>query len=202
MKITNYEKKGDVIRFNASKVTLRLLNTLRRTIISGIPVMAMEKITIYNNSSILNDEYIAHRLGLMPLKSDIKTYNTRDKCTCKHEGCGKCTAILSIDVAGPKTVYSGDIKSTDPNIVPVYNTIPLVKIKAGQKLKLEAEAVLGYGKQHIKWQPGLAAYTENENEFEFMAESYGQYTTEDLIKHAFKEVDEKIKTLKQDLKIK
>jgi DNA-directed RNA polymerase subunit D len=200
MKISNFRKNRSIITFNVSGVDSRLVNALRRTIVSGVPVMAIEKVTFYNNSSILNDEVLAHRLGLVPLKTDLKTYNTRAECTCKNKGCGKCTAIMTIDVVGPKTVYSGDIKSTDPNINPVYDNIPLVKLMAGQKIKLEAEAILGYGREHIKWQPGLASYETREGVHEFMVESYDQLTPDELLEQALKEVEEKIKNLKEKLK--
>ncbi|MFH1403336.1 MAG: DNA-directed RNA polymerase subunit D [Candidatus Altiarchaeota archaeon] len=200
MNVTNFEKNGNIIRFTVSGIDTSMANALRRTIISGVPVMAVEKITFYNNSSILNDEILAHRIGLVPLTTDLKTYNSRAECSCKDKGCGKCTAVLTMDVVGPKTVYSGDIMATDPNVKPVFETIPLVKIMAGQKVKMEAEAILGYGKDHIKWQPGIASYEAGEKGFEFIVESYGQLTPEELVKKAFSEVEEKISPLKAKVK--
>jgi len=120
--------------------------------------MAIDSVTFYENSTILNDEVLALRLGLMPLKTDLKTYVPRSECTCKGQGCAKCTVTLSLDMKGPGTVYSGEIKSTDPEIYPLYDKIPIAKITPEQSLKFEAKAEIGTGKRHVKWQGGLASY--------------------------------------------
>jgi DNA-directed RNA polymerase subunit D len=197
IKVKNYEKKGNVVEFDVAGADVRLLNAFRRTITVGVPVMAIEKVTFYTNSSILNDENLVHRIGLTPLTTDLKTYVTQDECACKGKGCGRCMCVLTMDVTGPKTVYSGDFKTTDENIKPVYDKIPLVKLMAKQKIKLEAEAILGYGSEHTKWQPGLASYElKDKNEYHVIVESYGPLPVEDLITKAFEVVDGKIQQLK------
>ncbi|MFC2163327.1 DNA-directed RNA polymerase subunit D [Candidatus Altiarchaeota archaeon] len=202
MKLTNFKKQGNTINFMVSGMGPNFANAFRRTVISGVPSMAVEKITFHNNSSILNDEVLAHRIGLVPLKTDLKTYNIKSECTCKGKGCAKCTTVLTIDVVGPKTVYSGDIKSTDPQVVPVHDKIPLVKLMAGQKVILEMEAILGYGRDHIKWQPGIAAYEASKTGHEFMIESFGQLTVDELLKKALIEIEGKIKELQAKTKSK
>jgi len=200
MKIANYKKQGNIITFNVSGVDGKVVNALRRTIISSVPVMAIEKVTFYYNSSVLNDEVLAHRLGLTPLKTDYKTYTMPLECTCNGKGCAKCTATLSLDVEGPKTVYSGEMKSTDPKIIPVHDRIPLVKLAEKQNIKLEATAQLGLARDHIKWQAGIASYEHKEKDsYDFMVESYGQYKPEELLTHAFSVMEEKIKELKSQV---
>jgi DNA-directed RNA polymerase subunit D len=54
------------------------------------------------------------------------------------------------------TVYSGDMKSETPSTVPVSDKIPLAKLAPEQKIKLEAYARLGKGKNHARWQPTSA----------------------------------------------
>ena len=61
--------KEDKIRFWLKDVSLAYANSLRRIIISQIPTMAIEFVTIFSNTSPLHDEFIAHRLGLIPLIS-------------------------------------------------------------------------------------------------------------------------------------
>jgi len=197
MKITNYKKQGNTITFTLSGVNGKLVNALRRIIIAGVPTIAVEKVTYYSNSSVLNDEVISHRLGLVPLKTDLKTYTMPSECTCKGEGCGKCTLVLTLEAEGPKTVYSGELNSTDPKVVPVYDKIPIIKLAGNQKIKLEAKANLGIGRDHIKWQAGLASYELKEKDtYDFMVESYGQYEPEELLANAFRVMEDRLKELK------
>jgi len=61
------------------------MNALRRTIIAEVPCMAIDEVVIIENSSVLQDEIIAHRLGLIPLKTDLDGYNLPEECSCKSE---------------------------------------------------------------------------------------------------------------------
>ena len=134
-------------------------NTLRRLMIDEVPTMAIEDVEFSKNNSILYDEMIAHRLGLIPLKTDLKSYNLPDKCKCEGKGCNRCQlkmVIRATNKAG--VVYASEIKSKDPAVKPVYGDMPIVKLLKGQTLELEATAVLGRGKEHMKWSPCLAYY--------------------------------------------
>jgi DNA-directed RNA polymerase subunit D len=119
--------------------------------------MAIDEVVMIENSSILQDEIIAHRLGLIPLKTDLDSYNLPEECPCKSEfGCNLCRVTLTLDVEakeGTRTVYSGEFKSENPDIMPVSNKIPIIKLAKEQKLRLEAYIRLGKGKNHAKWQP-------------------------------------------------
>lgn len=159
MEIKTLNKEENKLSIELSQITPTIINTIRRTIVNNVPVMAIEDVEFKKNSSILYDEIISHRLGLIPLKTDLKSYNVPEKCTCKGNGCAKCQIQLTLKVKGPKTVYSGDIKSKDPAIVPVYDDMPIVKLSEGQELEFMATAILGYGKEHAKWTPGLVWYT-------------------------------------------
>lgn len=133
-----------------------MLNALRRSAISLVPTMAIENVEIRKNSSVLYDELLAHRLGLIPLTTDLKNYELIK--TPEDIEKMKCSVKLSLKVKGPKTVYSSDIKSSDPGISPVYDNIPIVKLIKGQELEFEATAILGLGKDHMKWSPGIVFY--------------------------------------------
>ncbi len=119
--------------------------------------MAIEDVVILENSSTLHDEILAHRLGLIPLTTDLDSYNLPEECPCKSEfGCNLCRVALTLNVEGvegTRTVYSGDLVSENPDVRPVSDRVPIVKIVSGQKIKLEAYARLGKGKAHAKWQP-------------------------------------------------
>ena len=55
-----------------------LANALRRIMISEVPTMAIEKVTIYQNTSIIADEVLAHRLGLIPILADPSDFVYKD----------------------------------------------------------------------------------------------------------------------------
>ncbi|MEM2959980.1 MAG: DNA-directed RNA polymerase subunit D [Candidatus Bathyarchaeia archaeon] len=157
MRVTLLEKNDFAVRFIVEGINAPLANTLRRIMLSEVPTMAIDDVIVYENSSVLHDEILALRLGLIPLKTDLDAYNLPEKCSCKSElGCPLCRAILTLDIEvenGVRTVYSGDLVPENPNIAPISDKIPIVKLAAGQKIRLEAYAKLGRGKDHAKWQP-------------------------------------------------
>ena len=68
-----------IINQNEEKISIRLqgiplqyANALRRICLNGIPIYAIDTIDILENSSIIADEGIAHRLGLIPLKTEFE----------------------------------------------------------------------------------------------------------------------------------
>ena len=158
MKVELIENKNEKTSFVINDIDATTANTLRRTIMEEVPVMAVDVVNFKGNSSALYDEIIAHRLGLLPLKTDLAGYNLREECKCKGKGCPSCQAILTLKATGPLTVYARDIKSKDPKIIPVFPDMPIVKLIKGQKIEAEMIASLGKGKEHAKYQPALAHY--------------------------------------------
>jgi len=148
-------------RFTLSGASPAFANAFRRAMIGEVPTLAIEDVRIYNNTSALFDEMLAHRLGLIPLKTDLSTYSTQEECACGGAGCPGCTVTYTLSVEGPRTVSSSDLIPQDPKAVPVYDNVPIVKLTKGQKLVLEAKAVLNYGREHAKWQPTLVCGYKN-----------------------------------------
>ncbi len=158
VEIIEQDKKQNRIVFLLKGSSPAFANMLRKTIIDEVPTMAIEDVEMRKNSSVLYDEIIAHRLGLIPLTTDPDAYVLPENCTCKGEGCSKCQLQLSLKAKGPGYVYASELKSKDPKVVPVHQKMPIVKLIKGQTLELEAVAVLGKGIEHAKWCPGLAYY--------------------------------------------
>ena len=163
MKIEVLEKDEANIRLTIRDVDVSLMNALRRIALAQVPSMAIDEVVMIENSSILQDEIIAHRLGLIPLRTDLDGYNLPEECPCQSEfGCNLCRVTLTLDAEskeGTRTVYSGELVSENPNVTPVSDKVPIIKLAKGQKLKLEAYARLGKGKNHAKWQPvSVCAY--------------------------------------------
>lgn len=163
MEIKVLEKDERNMRLLVTGVDVPYMNALRRVIISEVPCMAIDDVVILENSSIMQDETIAHRLGLVPLKTDLDSYSLPEECECKSEfGCNVCRVTLTLDVEakeGTRPVYSGELTSENKDVIPVSDRIPVVKLAKEQRLKLEAYARLGKGKNHAKWQPvSMCAY--------------------------------------------
>lgn len=129
-------------------------NALRRIAMNEVPTMAIEFVDFYENSSGLFDEVIAHRLGSIPLVFPDR-YNLKDECRCTR-GCSNCQVSFSLEKDGPCVVRASDLKGDD--VKPLDSDIPIVELLEGQRLKLEAIAILGFGKDHAKWQASIAGY--------------------------------------------
>ena len=140
---------------DASSVKVRIrglpreyANAIRRFMISEVPTLAIDSVAILDNTSPIYDEVLAHRLGLIPLKAD----------PYKYMDCGgsPCQVLLTLDVeAGeePREVFSRELVSEDADVKPVSPDIPIAKLAPRQRIKLEAYARVGRGKEHAKWQP-------------------------------------------------
>ncbi|MEM2447449.1 MAG: DNA-directed RNA polymerase subunit D [Candidatus Bathyarchaeia archaeon] len=160
LQIEILKKNYNEVHFIVKGVSPRFMNSLRRTMIAEVPVMAIDDVYIIENTSVMYDEVLAHRLGLIPLRTDLDSYLLPEECGCGTEtGCNKCSAVLVLDVEGKEdgvtVVYSGDLKphESNPEVKPVNDKIPIVKLAPGQKIKLEAYARLGKATKHAKWSP-------------------------------------------------
>ncbi len=156
MDINVLEKTEHKLVFVVEDISIDMANAIRRIILSEIPVMAVDEVIVLKNDSPLYDEIIAHRLGMIPLTTDLESYKLPQDCECGGFGCPLCQVSLTCEVINttnaPLLVYSGNLKSNDPLISPVDSRIPIVKIDKNDQLILEAYAFLGIGKEHVKWQ--------------------------------------------------
>ncbi len=151
LRIKKIDEKGNVSRYLIKGITTPLLNAIRRSVIQHVPCLAIDKITIYENDSVMFDEFLGHRLAMLPVKTDAKSYKKGDRVK------------MVLQKEGPGMVYSKDIKCTDPKIEIVDKKIPIVKLKKDQKLKIEMQAIMQSGKEHSKWQPAIISYQELPN---------------------------------------
>lgn len=178
------------LAFTLSGATPALANALRRTAMSQVPVFGIDKVTTYENDSALFDEYIANRIGLIPIETP-SGYTEKD------------VVLFSLDKDGPATVYSKSLKSSDSKVTVANNDIPIMKLLEGQHLRLEAKARLGTGKEHARFQPCVVAYEMDAKEkgaFNFTVESFGQLSAKDIVVSAMEILAEKMKALPAQLK--
>jgi len=139
--------------FTIDDIKPAFANSFRRAMTSEVQIFAIDSVKIYDNTSALFDEILAHRLGFIPIITDLSTYGPTEECSCNGEGCPGCTMTFTMSVEGPKMVTSQDLISEDPVISPVHSDIPIVKLEKGQKVVIEAVARFGNGFKHAKWQP-------------------------------------------------
>jgi DNA-directed RNA polymerase subunit D len=119
-------------------------NGVRRAMIADVPTFSIDTLRVIENSSVMFDEQIGLRLGLIPLTTPVDEFDVGDEVT------------LSIDVEGPETAYSGDLVSSEELVGPAEQNVPIIELKEGQRLELEADAVLDRGQEHAKHQGGVS----------------------------------------------
>ncbi len=144
--------RGDRSReaqFLVRDVSPAFANGIRRAMIADVPTLSIDEVRVIENSSVMFDEQIALRLGLVPLTTP-EDYEIGEMVT------------LALDVEGPGTAYSGDLVSTDDRVEPADKNVPIIDLKdpegseTPQRLEIEADAVYDVGREHAKHQGGVA----------------------------------------------
>ncbi len=186
MKLVLDKKHGNRIEWIAKGVSTSMANMLRRYSISRVPVLAIESVTFYDNTSAFWDEYIAHRLGLMPII-------TPDKLPEDAE------VVFSLDAEGPKTVYASDMSSSDKDISVAKGNISIVTLGPNQRLRFEGKAVLGIGRTHAKFQSGLVSYGAEGDDAKFVVESFFQMEPAEVILRGCDIIESDIEDLEEAL---
>ncbi|HLD84989.1 MAG TPA: DNA-directed RNA polymerase subunit D [archaeon] len=158
MDIKIISSSGSEMRFMLEDSNPAFANALRRIMRSEIPTMAIEYVDMEENNSGLFDEIVAHRLGLMPIAFDQKAFNLKDECKCKGAGCTNCEAVFVLEKDGPCVVRAGDMVCAAEGVKVIDPRMPITELLEGQRLKFEAVAQLGFGKNHIKWQAANVGY--------------------------------------------
>ncbi|CAG8960127.1 hypothetical protein HYFRA_00010606 [Hymenoscyphus fraxineus] len=156
------------VNFELSSVDLAFANTIRRVIMAEVPTMAIDLVEVEANTSVLADEFISHRLGLIPLNSknvdDVAYSRDCDQCDNYCEQCSvtltlhaRCTGDeimkvyardLVVDSQRPNN-WVGNPVITDPDGL---GTV-IAKLRKGQELRLKCIAKKGIAKEHAKWAP-------------------------------------------------
>jgi len=195
------EKEDERITVKFNNTPMQYINAIRRLSISEVPTLAIDDVVILENSSVMHDEAIAHRVGLIPLRTDLNRFVMPHDCDCKSTlGCSKCRVLLVLDSEAnekTKVVTSGELLSEDELVKPVSRDIPIIALAPNQKLKFEAYARLGVGKDHAKWQPTSAAIVKdgkNENEIVLTIETNGSLTAEEVVMAALEKLNLKMKS--------
>ena len=184
IQISSHEERE--LNFDMIGIDTSLANAFRRIMIAEVPAVAPEYVYIQNNTSVIQDEVLAHRIGLVPLKVDpekLERLDTSDpdnlefhdkntivmtlnvKCTRNPDAPKECTdpTILYNNAH----VYARDLKFephssqvetfADCPVVPCDPDILLAKLRPGQEISLSTHCILGEGKDHAKFSPVATA---------------------------------------------
>ena len=188
MKIDIIENTPTSIRFKLSGANFSTANAIRRTAISRVPTFAIDSVTFYENSSAMFDEYIAHRIGLIPLATP-KGYDEKDEI------------LFTLSAEGPTTVYSSDLKANDKEVKAVNGKIPIMKLALGQTIRLDGKAVMRDANTSPKFQPGLVTYKAlSDKEFDFYIETFGQMSPAEILARALSIISDNVKEIHKELK--
>jgi DNA-directed RNA polymerase subunit D len=156
MKVKTMELKGKKGVLKIEDTDVYFVNSLRRVMLAELPKLAIDDVIVYDNTSALFDEMISHRLGLIPIPTDLQILAFRNECKCDGKGCPSCTVRYTLSKEGEGVVYSGDLQPEHPSFAITETMIPIVELTKDQRVILEVEAVLGRGRDHAKWQVVLA----------------------------------------------
>ncbi len=192
-------KDSEKISIKLKGVPLQYANALRRVCLNGVPVFAIDTVDIIQNTSVLPDEGLAHRLGLIPLKTDLKRFNEPSKCDCQSEsGCSNCKVLLVLDsgeAEESRSVLSSELSSEDETVKPTSDKIPIIQLAPGQQIKIECYARLGRGTEHAKWNSSnLATLTDTNKDDEkvLTVESTGALNPEQIVLEGVEEVSRRV----------
>ena len=178
----NHMQKDELL-FDMIGIDASIANAFRRILLAEVPTMAIDKVFMINNTSVIPDEVLAHRIGLIPFKvdarlfefqqSDSKTLNANEvlqfslKVKCEKNPNAPKEANNTDVLYTNSKVYSGDIKwqpfeeqnDLFSDVKPLYDDILIAKMRPGQIIDMEMHAVKGMGKTHAKFSPvATAAY--------------------------------------------
>ncbi|KRX91918.1 DNA-directed RNA polymerase II subunit RPB3, partial [Trichinella pseudospiralis] len=184
----------EVFKFSLENTRLSFANCLRRIFIAETPCLgksaihcrcgkiaiahnqslflsAIDWVKINKNTSFFCDEFLVHRLGLLPLTSDETVSRMRfaRECQCSDH-CSECAVQLTLEKQcrdeSTHVVSTADLKSQDPRVTPACGSqrkavdeymendeIIIAKLCRGQELNVVCLARKGIGKEHAKWNP-------------------------------------------------
>ena len=189
--LTNDDKK---ISVKIKGVSSHYANALRRICLNGIPVFAIDTVDVIENSSVLPDEGIAHTLGLIPLKTELRGSDELNS---------RVMLVLDSEATeNTKVVTSAELESKDQVVKPISNQIPIIHLAPGQRIKLEAYARLGRVTEHSKWNSSnvsILTNTDKTDEYVLTVETAGSLEPRQIIMAGIDELSKRLEEFKETL---
>jgi DNA-directed RNA polymerase alpha subunit len=190
MRVKILVDNADYLEFSVDNMDTTMANSLRRIMIADIPTWAIEKVQIYKNTTVLPDEFISHRLGLIPLTSSPDIVIDTDSIEFSFNMKAKEDTIEE---------WTSDLLEPNSIITPAIDGIPIVKACKGQELNFNAIAVKGTGADHSKWSP-VTTTTHfkviGKNKILFKVYTVGSMDPKEIVKSSINILIEKLKNCK------
>lgn len=177
---------------------IQYANALRRICLSGVPVFAIDTVDVIENTTVFADEYLAHRLALVPLTTPTGKYNVPAQCDCqREEGCTNCSVMLLLKSGGTsetEDLTTARLSSEDPEVKPVNDDIPIATLAPMQKVEMECHARLGRGLDHAKWNASnISVLTGSEEEgLQLKVETAGSLNPASIILAGVEELERRL----------
>ncbi|MCL7041177.1 hypothetical protein MKW94_021127 [Papaver nudicaule] len=115
-RVTVVRLTEDDMEFDMIGIDPSIANAFRRILISEVPTMAIEKVFIANSTTLVQDEVLAHRLGLIPIKADPRLFEWKDDNKVSNE---KNTIVFKLHAkcqrGGPRLTVKSDQLKWLPN---------------------------------------------------------------------------------------
>jgi DNA-directed RNA polymerase I and III subunit RPAC1 len=189
LKINIIKKTKDDLIFNVDGLDLSFMNGIRRSLLSEITTVCIDKVFFYQNSSILNDEVLSHRLGLIPLlvMSELLDYFINVKNDSNKKIIFQLDVENSVNKLKKISVYSKFLKFKlygmhfswlkNFRIQPVFKDILIAKLNPGQKIKCECHCKIGKGETHAKFSPVGTAFYRIFPRIKLVEEIFNEYAS-------------------------
>ena len=191
----------EIISKDAKKISVKLkgiplqhANALRRICLNGVPIFAIDTVDVIENSSVLADEGIAHRLGMIPLHSDLSKIDESDS---------RVALVLdSGETETSRTVTSAELISQDDIVKPISDKIPIIELAPGQRLKIESYAKIGRGTEHAKWNSAnisVLVNSDKNDEYILTVETTGALEPQKIILSGIDELAKRLNGFKETI---
>lgn len=176
----------------------REANLLRKYLMGRVPVYAIDSVLMRKNTTAYPIEYIAHRLGMIPIRVNSKSPASEYRAFLSHKEKKVFREITSKDIMFDNSEV--EVAEYYPEVVKNRRGYDIIDILPGQEIDLELIIRPGIGFKHAKFQAALSSYEQiSENEYRMFVETSFQYTAEELIKLALKYIEEDLKTFSKIL---
>jgi len=168
-KINITSMSDEVVTFDMKGADPPIANAFRRILLGEVPTVAISRVTVYQNTGVIHDENLAHRLGLVPLVFEPNKLKWKPSDAEFNEGNSIMFTLHAECTGDALSVYSKDLiwkpwsdnqyeRFKDDPPRPVVGDILLARLRSGQEIELECFCEVGIGREHAKWSPVSTAF--------------------------------------------